>query len=182
MDTRLLGQRFLLGGLLLSWGLFLDPKRTLLQWEVLIHHVIFGLSTFIPVGFFGFFFFSLSPYVPMGFFGFFLFGLNAYIPLSFFGFFFFVFLYPSTYFPSEPRTSASELGERLANPRHVWPSPAAPPVLPLSHPFELGGRLGNTWRVRSLSVVHPAPGLPFLLCGLFALAVLLAHGRAHPGR
>ena len=82
--------------LLLSWGLFLDPDRALLWWKTLIHHIIFGLSTFIPVGFFGFFLFSLSAYVPMGFFGFFFFGLSAYIPLGFFGFFFF-FLYPPTY-------------------------------------------------------------------------------------
>ena len=66
--------------LLLSWGFFLDPKGALLQWEILIHHVIFGLSTFIPVGFFGFFLLSLSAYVLMGFFG-----------------FFFFFLYPPTY-------------------------------------------------------------------------------------
>jgi len=66
--------------LLLSWGFFLDPKRELLQWKILIHHVIFGLSTFIPMGFFGFFFFSLSAYIPLGFFG-----------------FFFFFLYPPTY-------------------------------------------------------------------------------------
>src|SRR6185503_4197832 len=81
MVTRLLGQGSSLGVLLLSWGLFLDPKRTLLQWKILIHHVIFGLSTFIPVAFFGFFFFGLSTYIPMGF----------------HGFFFFFFLYPSTY-------------------------------------------------------------------------------------
>ena len=59
--------------LLLSWGLFLDPDRALLQWKTLIHHVIFGLSTFIPMGFFGFFFFGLSAYIPLGFFGFFFF-------------------------------------------------------------------------------------------------------------
>ena len=78
MGTRL---KVLAWVLLLSWGFFLDPKGALLQWEILIHHVILGLSSFIPVGFFGFFFFSL----------------NTYIPLSLFGFFFFVFLYPPTY-------------------------------------------------------------------------------------
>ena len=66
--------------LLLSWGFFFDPKGALLQWEILIHHVILGLSSFIPVDFFGFFFFSLSAYIPLGFFG-----------------FFFFFLYPHTY-------------------------------------------------------------------------------------
>ena len=78
--------RFQLGVLLLSWGFFLDPKGALLQWEILVHHAIFGLSTLIPVGFFGFFLFSLSAYVPMGFYGFF-------------------FLYPPTY------SSASKMGK-----------------------------------------------------------------------
>ena len=80
MDTRLLGHRFWLGVLLLSWGLFLDSDSALLQWKTLIYHVVFGLSTSIPMGFFGFFFFGLSAYIPMGFFG-----------------FFFFFLYPPTY-------------------------------------------------------------------------------------
>ena len=80
MVTRLLRAKVLAWVLLLSWGFFLDPKGALLQWEILIHHIILGLSSFIPVGFFGFFFFSPSAYVPMGFFGFFFFGLNAYIP------------------------------------------------------------------------------------------------------
>ena len=65
--------RFQLGVLLLSWGLFLDPKRALLQWKILIQRILFSLSTFIPVGFFGFFFFCLSTYIPMGFHGFFFF-------------------------------------------------------------------------------------------------------------
>src|SRR6185369_13435773 len=85
-------------------------------------------------------------------------------------------------FPSEPRTSASELGERLASPRRMWLLPAVLPVLPLFHPFGLGGRLGNTRHVRSSTVVHPAPGFPFLLCGLAASVVLLARDRGHPGR
>ena len=47
--------------LLLSWRLFLDPDRALLWWKALIHHIIFGLSTFIPMGFSGFFFFLYPP-------------------------------------------------------------------------------------------------------------------------
>src|SRR6185369_15560865 len=93
---------------LLSWGLFLDPKRALLQRKVLIHQVIPGLSTFVPMGFLGFFFFSLSSNVPMGFHGLFLFRLGVYIPLSLFGFFLSVFLYPSSYSPASlipPHTS-----------------------------------------------------------------------------
>src|SRR6185437_12167943 len=85
---------------LLSWGFFLNPKGTLLQWKILVHQVILGLSTFVPMGFFRFFFFSLGSNIPMGFHGLFLFGLNAYIPLSLFGFFFFVFFYPSSYSPA----------------------------------------------------------------------------------
>ena len=80
MVTRLLRAKVLAWVLLLSWGPFLDPKGALLQWEILIHHVILGLSSFILVGFFGFFFFSLNAYIPMGFHG-----------------FFFFFLYPPTY-------------------------------------------------------------------------------------
>jgi len=52
---------FWLGVLLLSWGLFLDPDRALLWWKTLIHHIIFGLSTFIPMSFFEFFFFLYPP-------------------------------------------------------------------------------------------------------------------------
>jgi hypothetical protein len=43
--------------LLLSWGFFPDSDRALLYWEAPIHHLIFDLSTFIPMGFLGFFFF-----------------------------------------------------------------------------------------------------------------------------
>src|SRR6185312_12784762 len=41
-----------LGVLLLSWGLFLDTDRAFLWWKTLLHHIIFGLSTPIPIGFF----------------------------------------------------------------------------------------------------------------------------------
>ena len=82
--------------LLLSWGLFLDLDRALLQWKTLTHHIVFNLSTLIPMGFFRFFLFILSAYIPIGFFGFFFFGLSAYIPMGFFGFLFFL-LYPPTY-------------------------------------------------------------------------------------
>ena len=85
MDTRLL-------------GLFFDPDRALLWWKILTHHIIFSLSTLIPMGFFEFFLFSLSASNPMGFFGFFLFGLSASFPMGFFGF----FLYPPTYSSVSP--------------------------------------------------------------------------------
>src|SRR6185503_2723182 len=115
MVTRLLRAKVLAWVLLLSWGFFLDPKGALLQWEILIHHVILGLSSFIPVSFFGFFFFSLSTNIPMGFHGFFFLSLNAYIPLSLFGFFFFVFLYPPTYSPASlvPLHSGLESGQGI---------------------------------------------------------------------
>jgi hypothetical protein len=46
--------------LILSWGFLLVPDRELLYWEAPIH-LIFGLSTFIPIGFLGFFFLFLYP-------------------------------------------------------------------------------------------------------------------------
>ena len=38
-------------------GLFLDLDSALLWWKTLLHHIIFGLSTLIQMGFFGFFFY-----------------------------------------------------------------------------------------------------------------------------
>ena len=46
----------------------------------------------------------------------------------------------------------------------------------------LGERLGNTRRVRLMSVVLPVLGLPFLPCGFGASVVPTVRGRAHPGR
>ena len=46
----------------------------------------------------------------------------------------------------------------------------------------LGERLGNTQRVRLLSVVPPVLGLPFLPCGFGASVVPPIRGRVHPGR
>ena len=46
----------------------------------------------------------------------------------------------------------------------------------------LGEHLGNTRRVRLLSVVPPVLGLPFLPCGFGASVVPPIRGRAHPGR
>jgi len=54
---------------------------------------ILGLSTLIPMGFFGFFLFSPSASIPMDFFGFVFFSLSASIPMGFFRF----FLYPPAY-------------------------------------------------------------------------------------
>ena len=48
--------------------------------------------------------------------------------------------------------------------------------------FGLGGRLGNTQRVRLLSVVPPVLGLPFLLCGFIDSVVPLVRGKVHPSR
>jgi hypothetical protein len=48
---------FWLRVLLLSWGFFPDSDRALLYWEAPIDHLVFGLSTFIPMGFLGFLFF-----------------------------------------------------------------------------------------------------------------------------
>ena len=100
-------------------GLFLDPDRALLWWKTQIHHIIFGLSTYIPMGFFGFFF----------------------------------FLYPPTY------SSAS-----------------------LVFAFGLGEQLGNTRRVRLLSVAPPVLGLPFLPCGFGISVVPPVRGRVGPSR
>ena len=81
-------------------------------------------------------------------------------------------------FLCEPRTLAFGLGERLGNSRSVWLLPIVLPVPPLFLAFGLGERLGNIRRVRPLSVVHPALGLPSLLCGLVASVVPLVRGRA----
>ena len=85
-------------------------------------------------------------------------------------------------FLCEPRILIFRLGERLGNSRRVRLLSVVLPVLPHILAFGLGERLGNTRRVRLLSVVHPALGLPFLLCGLVASVVPLVRGRAHPGR
>ena len=46
----------------------------------------------------------------------------------------------------------------------------------------LGERLGNTRRMRLLSVVLPVLGLPFLLCGFVASIVPPIRGKVHPVR
>ena len=48
--------------------------------------------------------------------------------------------------------------------------------------FGLGERLGNTRRVRLLSVAPLVLGLPFLPCGFVASIMPLVRGKVHPGR
>ena len=113
--------------LFLSWGLFLDPDRALLWWKTLIHHIIFGLSTFIPMSFFGFFLFSLSASIPMGFFRVLPLQSKCLYPNGFLR----VLPLSTRLFLCEPCILAFGLGERQGIIRRVRLLSVAPPVLGL---------------------------------------------------
>ena len=85
-------------------------------------------------------------------------------------------------FICEPRILAFGLGERLGNSRRVRLLSIVLPVLPHILAFGLGERLGNTRCVQLLSVVLPVLGLPFLPCGFVASIVPLVRAKVHTGR